>query len=56
MFGDYYWFYQSYRDHLTSGDPTPVRGLHGFWFRRIYLTYDYASARSSDALSPRSEQ
>ena len=33
MFGDYYYFNE---DH----DPT-VEDQHGFWFRRIYLTYDH---------------
>ena len=42
MFGDYYWFYQSHRDQVSSADPTPVRELHGFWFRRLYFTYDFA--------------
>ena len=42
MFGDYYWFAQSYRDHVSDTDPTPVQDLHGFWFRRLYLTYDFS--------------
>ena len=42
MFGDYYWFARSHRDHVSSIDPTPVRELHGLWFRRLYLTYDFA--------------
>jgi hypothetical protein len=42
MFGDYYWFAQSHSDQVSSADPTPVRDLHGFWFRRLYFTYDFA--------------
>lgn len=33
MFGDYYYFNQ---DHAANFDEQ-----HGFWFRRIYLTYDH---------------
>ena len=48
MFGDYYWFNQSHRDQISTDDPTPIRDLHGLWFRRLYFTYDYAySARLS---------
>jgi hypothetical protein len=42
MFGDYYWFNQSHRDQVSAGDPTLIRELQGFWFRRLYLTYDFA--------------
>jgi hypothetical protein len=42
MFGDYYWFNKSHRDQVSSSDPTLVRELHGLWFRRLYLTYDFA--------------
>jgi hypothetical protein len=42
MFGDYFWFAQSHRDQVSSSDPTPVRDLHGLWFRRLYFTYDFA--------------
>ena len=42
MFGDYYWFNQSHRDQVSDTDPTPIRELQGLWFRRLYLTYDYA--------------
>ena len=42
MFGDYYWFNQSHRDQVSPTDPTPIRELHGLWFRRLYFTYDYA--------------
>ena len=41
MFGDYFWFAQSYRDQVSSSDSTPVRELHGLWFRRLYFTYDF---------------
>ena len=33
MFGDYYWFPDN---HLEAWE-----GQHGFWFRRIYFTYDH---------------
>ena len=42
MFGDYYWFNQSHRDEVSNADPTPIRELHGLWFRRLYFTFDYA--------------
>ncbi len=41
MFGDYYWYYQYHQDRVSSTNPTPVEGQHGFWFRRLYFTYDY---------------
>ena len=42
MFGDYYWYYKYHQDQISSSNPTSVEGLHGLWFRRIYLTYDLA--------------
>jgi len=33
MFGDYY--------YNTDHHNPDIKGLHGFWFRRIYFTYDY---------------
>ncbi len=33
MFGDYYYYISSHHDDLEDD--------HGFWFRRIYFTYDY---------------
>ena len=39
MFGDYYYFGD---DHDPKSDEQ-----HGFWFRRVYLTYDHNLARSS---------
>jgi hypothetical protein len=44
MFGDYYWYYQRHQDNVSSTNPTPVEGQHGLWFRRIYLTYDFAQS------------
>jgi hypothetical protein len=41
MFGDYYWFSQSHRDQVSDSDPREIRELQGFWFRRIYFTFDY---------------
>ena len=42
MFGDYYWYYDRHQDGISSTDPTPVKGQHGLWFRRLYFTYDFA--------------
>jgi len=42
MFGDYYWYYDRHQDGISSTNPTPVKGQHGLWFRRLYFTYDYA--------------
>ena len=42
MFGDYYWYYDRHQDGISSSDPTPVKGQHGLWFRRLYFTYDFA--------------
>jgi hypothetical protein len=50
MFGDYYWYYDRHQDQISSTDPTVIKGQHGLWFRRIYLTYDYSF---SDRLSTR---
>ena len=44
MFGDYYWYYQRHQDNVSSTNPTPVEGQHGLWFRRIYLTFDFAQS------------
>jgi hypothetical protein len=41
MFGDYYWYYQWHQDQISDTNPTSVEGQHGFWFRRLYFTYDY---------------
>ena len=41
MFGDYYWYYQYHQDQVSNTNPTSVEGQHGFWFRRLYFTYDY---------------
>jgi hypothetical protein len=45
MFGDYYWYYKYHQDQISSTNPTSVEGLHGLWFRRIYLTYDLAYSK-----------
>jgi hypothetical protein len=42
MFGDYYWYYDRHQDGVSSTNPTAVKGQHGFWFRRLYFTYDFA--------------
>jgi hypothetical protein len=42
MFGDYYWYYDRHQDGISDTDPTPVKGQHGLWFRRLYFTYDYS--------------
>jgi hypothetical protein len=41
MFGDYYWYYRWHQDQISSTNPTSVEGQQGFWFRRLYLTYDW---------------
>jgi hypothetical protein len=41
MFGDYYWYYKWHQDQISSANPTSVEGQQGFWFRRIYFTYDW---------------
>jgi hypothetical protein len=41
MFGDYYWYYQWHQDQISDTNPMSVEGQHGFWFRRLYFTYDY---------------
>jgi hypothetical protein len=42
MFGDYYWYYEWHQDQIGDTNPAGVEGQHGLWFRRIYLTYDFA--------------
>jgi hypothetical protein len=42
MFGDDYWYYRLHQDRISSDNPTEVQGQQGFWFRRLYLTYDLA--------------
>ena len=41
MFGDYYWYSQWHQDQISDTNPTSVEGQNGFWFRRLYFTYDY---------------
>jgi len=41
VFGDYYWYYRWHQDQISNSDPTSVEGQNGFWFRRLYFTYDY---------------
>src|SRR5262245_34437420 len=41
MFGDYYWYFDYHQDQISPTDPTSIEGQNGFWFRRIYFTYDY---------------
>jgi len=45
MFGDYYWYYDRHQDGISSTDPTPVKGQHGVWFRRLYFTYDFVYSK-----------
>jgi hypothetical protein len=42
MFGDYYSYFKWHQDQISSTNPTVIKGQHGLWFRRIYLTYDAA--------------
>ena len=42
MFGDYYWYYRWHQDQVSASNPTSVEGQQGFWFRRLYLTYDWS--------------
>jgi hypothetical protein len=42
MFGDYYWYYKWHQDQVSDTNPTSVEGHQGFWFRRIYFTYDWS--------------
>jgi hypothetical protein len=41
MFGDYYWYYRWHQDQISDTNATSVEGQNGFWFRRLYFTYDY---------------
>jgi hypothetical protein len=40
MFGDYYWYDKWHQDQISATNTTAVQGQQGFWFRRLYLTYD----------------
>jgi hypothetical protein len=40
MFGDYYWYDKWHQDQISSSNTNKVEGQQGFWFRRIYFTYD----------------
>jgi hypothetical protein len=46
MFGDYYWYFERHQDSISSTDPSVIKGQHGFWFRRIYFTYDFSYNQS----------
>jgi len=46
MFGDYYYYYKWHQDQISSSDPTSVEGQHGFWFRRLYFTYDFSHSET----------
>jgi hypothetical protein len=48
MFGDYYWYFERHRDEISDTNPTVIKGQHGLWFRRIYLTYDAALSETLD--------
>ena len=40
MFGDYYWYDKWHQDQISDANKNNVQGQQGFWFRRIYFTYD----------------
>jgi hypothetical protein len=40
MFGDYYWYDRWHQDQISDTIKNNVQGQQGFWFRRVYLTYD----------------
>jgi hypothetical protein len=40
MFGDYYWYDKWHQDQVSDTNKNNVQGQQGFWFRRIYFTYD----------------
>jgi hypothetical protein len=42
MFGDYYAYDRWHQDQISAANPANVEGQQGFWFRRLYLTYDLA--------------
>jgi hypothetical protein len=42
MFGDYYWYDRWHQDEIGATNSNGVEGQQGFWFRRIYFTYDLA--------------
>lgn len=42
MFGDYYWYDAWHQARISSTNTASVEGQQGFWFRRLYLTYDLA--------------
>ena len=40
MFGDYYAYDKWHQDTISATNTNNVQGQQGFWFRRIYFTYD----------------
>jgi hypothetical protein len=40
MFGDYYWYDKWHQDQISATNTTAVQKQQGFWFRRLYFTYD----------------
>lgn len=40
MFGDYYIYDKWHQDAISSSNTNAVQKQQGFWFRRIYFTYD----------------
>lgn len=42
MFGDYYLYDKWHADEIGTVDPATVEDQEGFWFRRMYFTYDLA--------------
>jgi hypothetical protein len=42
MFGDYYSYDRWHQDQISATNTNSVEGQRGFWFRRLYFTYDLA--------------
>lgn len=40
MFGDYYIYDKWHQDQISSSNTNGVQSQQGFWFRRLYFTYD----------------
>src|SRR5512139_1250635 len=40
MFGDYYLYDKWHQDTISSSNTNSVQKQQGFWFRRLYFTYD----------------
>jgi hypothetical protein len=42
MFGDYYYYDKWHQNQISASNTNNVQGQQGFWFRRVYFTYDLA--------------